>query len=214
MVLVMPSCLSLFRNIVVNSRRYQVSPNGNVREGSPTFVKMRRTSVAHRMSLQHRKPSLVVLPPIANVNGSSTGHATAASRHSVPTKPSSWVYQPRLLPSVEQREEESSRVHPHPARTERKASGENPVATMTYRVPLPTPVVIADNDHVADGRDDPDRPKSRRKNAVVSAEDKPDVNALLLELAIPQINLISPTPIPSVSQPPSQSQSTCTSPDN
>ena len=198
----------------MNSRRYQVSPNGNVREGSPTFVKMRRTSVAHRMSLQHRKPSLVVLPPIASVTGGSAGHTTAASRHSVPTKLSSWAFQPCLLPSVEQREDESSQVHSHPPRAERKASGDNPVATVTHKVPLPTPVLIAENQHVADGRDDPDRPKSRRKNAVVSAEDKPDVNALLLELAIPQINLISPTPIPSLSQPPSQSQSTCTSPDN
>lgn len=201
------------RNIVVNSRRYQVSPNGNVREGSPTFVKIRRTSMAHRMSLQPRKPSLVVLPPIAGVTGSNTCHAAAAANpHSVPTKPSSWVFQPRRIPSVEQRGEESSRVHLHPA--ERKPSGENPVATVIHRVPLPTPVLIAENEHITDSRDDPDRPKSRRKNAVVSAEDKPDVNALLLELAIPQINLISPTPIPSSSQPPSLSQSACTSPDN
>lgn len=191
----------------MNSRKYQVLPNGNVREGSPTFVKMRRTSMAHKTSLQPRKPSLVVLPPIAGVTGIGTGHAAAASRHSVPTKLSSWVFQPRCLPTVEQRGEESSRV-------ERKLSGENPVATVIHRMPLPTPILIAENQHVADSRDDPDRPKSRRKNAVVSAEDKPDVSALLLELAIPQINLISPTPIPSTSQTPSQSQSTCTSPDN
>ena len=210
-MLVMQCCSLPLRNIVVNSRRYQVSPNGNVREGSPTYVKMRRTSMAHRMSLQPRKPSLVVLPPIAGVTGSNTSHV-AANRHSVPTKPSCWVFQPRHIPSVEQRGEEGSRVHPHPA--ERKPSGENPVATVIHRVLLPTPVLIAENQHVTDSRDDPDRPKSRRKNAVVSAEDKPDVNALLLELAIPQINLISPTPIPSSSQPPSLSQSACTSPDN
>ena len=108
----------------------------------------------------------------------------------------------------------SSGTFPGVIKVKKTSSGENPVATVSHRVPPPTPMIVSHSvdDKADNGKDypDPDRPRSRRKNAVVSAEDKPDVSALLA--AIPQIKLISPTPIPTTSHPSSLSESTCTSP--
>ena len=164
------------------------------------------------MSLPPQRPSQNVLPPIGS------------TRYSVPSS-----VNPRTYPNASLQMQVVDQVDmvtmvPKVSlssvslRTERKTSGENPMAVVTHRippVPSATPLLVTQEEadgEASIGHDDPDRPKSRRKNAVVSNEDKPDIGALLA--AIPQIHLISPTPIPSHSQPPSVSDSACTSPDS
>lgn len=173
--------------VVVNSRRYQIAANGAViKEGAPVLNKKKKMSVSqHKMSLQPRKPSQVILPPISS------------SRHSVPSgvgprahPPASFPVQPAevvdpvaIVPKV-------SLSSAAPRTEQRKLSGENSVAIVTHKIPPvpPTTPLLVMNEETdkadTSGNLDPDRPKSRRKNAVVSAEDKPDVNALLAALSL------------------------------
>ena len=200
--------------MVVNKCRYQIAANGSViNEGGPVLKKKKKISFTqHKMSLQPRRPSQNVLPPIGS------------TRYSVPSSVSPRTYPNASLQMQPVDQVDMVAIVPKVSlssvaqRTERKTSGENPMAVVTHRippVPSATPFLVTQEEadgETSIGHDDPDRPKSRRKNAVVSNEDKPDIGALLA--AIPQIHLISPTPIPPHSQPPSVSDSTCTSPDS